>query len=159
MNSMPLDAIDRRLLNLLQVDSDRTIRALAMELGVSAPTCLRRIRRLKKAKLLLGSCAQIDPVRAGFSVQAIFEIKLHQSGGPALRRFESRMRTQGPVAQCFEVAGQLDYLVTVIARDMEDLAGFIERALASDENIASFRTHIVLRRVIDRRTLPIRDDD
>lgn len=155
---MPLDPIDRKLLNLLQIDSDRTIRDLAAELGVSAPTALRRIRRLKKAKLLLGSTAQIDPVRAGFSVQAIFEVKLHESGGPALRRFEARMRTHSRVAQCFEVAGQLDYLVTVIARDMEDLAGFIERALASDDNIASFRTHIVLRRVVDRRTLPIATD-
>ena len=152
---MQLDRIDRLLLGMLHANSDRTIRDLAVELGVSAPTCLRRIRRLKQAKLLLGSVAQVDPVRAGFSVQAIFEVKLHESGGSALRRFEAGMRAREQVAQCFEVAGELDYLVTVIARDMEDLARFIERALSNDENIARFRTHIVLRRVVDRRALPI----
>lgn len=156
---MQLDRIDRRLLGLLQADSDRTIRDLAVELGVSAPTCLRRIRRLKQAKLLLGSVAQVDPVRAGFSVRAIFEIKLNRTGGAALRRFEAGMRAREQVAQCFEVAGELDYLVTVIARDMEDLARFIERALSNDDNILSFRTHIVLRRVVDRRTLPIPLED
>lgn len=146
------------MLGLLQSDANRTIRDLAGQLGVSAPTCLRRIRRLKQAKLLLGTVAVVDPVRAGFSVQALFEVKLHETGGAALRRFEAGMRARESVAQCFEVAGELDYLVTVVAKDMADLARFIERALSNDANVASFRTHVVLRRVVDRRTLPIPAD-
>jgi Lrp/AsnC family transcriptional regulator, leucine-responsive regulatory protein len=154
---MDLDSVDRQLLLLLQEDADRTIRDLADRVGVSAPTCLRRIRRMKERKLLLGTTAIVDPTRAGFSVQAIFEVKLHETNGAALRRFEAAMRAREAVGQCLEVAGELDYLLMVVAGDMADLGRFIERALSNDANVASFRTHIVLRKVVDRRSLPLRE--
>jgi Lrp/AsnC family leucine-responsive transcriptional regulator len=120
----PLDRIDRLLLRLLQQNNRRRLRSLAAELGVSAPTCLRRIRRLESQGVIRSYSALLDAARLGYGVMAFVEISLTNASGSEMSAFERRMERYREVVQCSALAGEVDYLLTVVCRDMATFADF-----------------------------------
>src|SRR5215472_3490041 len=100
----PLDRVDRRLLTLLQQNNRRRLRDLAAELGVSAPTCLRRMRRLESAGVIRSHSAMLDARRVGYGVTAFLEITLSSASGSEMASFERRMERCAEVIQCAELA-------------------------------------------------------
>ena len=151
----PLDRLDRRLLRLLQQNNRRRLRALAAELGVSAPTCLRRMRRLEAAGVIRSHSALLDASRVGYGVTAFVEVTLANASGAEMAAFERRMERCSEVAQCAELAGEVDYLLTVVAQDMATFADFTRRHLADDRRVRSYRSLLVLRQTKDAHTLPV----
>ena len=155
MPSPALDLTDRRLLALLQRNNRRALRALADELAISAPTCLRRMRRLESLGVIRGHSALLDPARAGFQVTAYVEVRLVDTSGADLAAFERRMQRCPEVLQCAELAGDVDYLLVVVTRDMAGFAEFARRQLADDRRVRSYRSHLVLRQAKNEHALPV----
>jgi len=155
MRPVPLDETDRELLRLLQRDNRRTLRALAAELGVSAPTCLRRVRRLESLRVIRSHAALLDPARIGLGVMAFVEVTLAQASGSDMLAFERRMERCTEVLQCAELAGEVDYLVTVATRGMPEFAEFTRRYLAGDRRVRSYRSLLVLRQTKTEHVLPV----
>jgi Lrp/AsnC family leucine-responsive transcriptional regulator len=152
---MSLDRTDRRLLALLQQDNRRALRVYAQELDISTPTCLRRLRRLEKSGVIRRHAAIIDPLRVGFAVMAYVEVALVNPSGARMAAFERRMRRCGEVLRCAELAGHIDYLLTVVTRDMGEYRDFTRRHLAADAEVRKFRSLLVLRESKDGATLPL----
>lgn len=151
----PRDRTDLALLALLQQDNRRPLRDLAAELGVSAPTCLRRIRRMEKAGIIRGHAALLDAAKLGLGVSAYIEVSLANASGAAIAGFERRIGRCPEVIQCAEIAGDSDFLLTVVARDMEAFGEFARRHLAGDNGVRSYRTLLVLRRSKHEHRLPL----
>src|SRR5215831_10790574 len=154
MTHSPLDRIDTRLVALLQEDNRRPLRQLADELGISAPTCLRRLRKLESQKVIVGHGARVDAVRLGFQVRAYIEVSLVNPSGSQMAQFERRMQRCANVMQCTELAGQIDYLLFVVARTMEELSSFTKQFLADDKQVRKFRSLVVLRQTKEQSRLP-----
>ena len=155
MEPSTIDRIDRRLLALLQRDNRRPLRALADELGVSAPTCLRRVRRLQARGIIRHHVALLDPELVGFHVTAYIEVSLGQASGTEMAAFELRMQRCAEVVQCAELAGEVDYLVKVVARDLPSFSEFTRKQFADDKAVRSYRTLLVLRQSKGEHALPI----
>jgi Lrp/AsnC family leucine-responsive transcriptional regulator len=155
MRSAALDAIDRRLLKLLQKNNRRRLRDLADELGVSAPTCMRRMRRLQKAGVIRAHTALLNAERLGFAVKAFIEVTLVNAGGNDMTAFERQMSRCPEVTQCSELAGEVDYLLTVQVREMKEFADFTRTHLADDQRIRSYRSLLVLRQLKEEHELPV----
>jgi DNA-binding Lrp family transcriptional regulator len=151
----PLDRLDRQLLRLLQQNNRRRLRALAAELGVSAPTCLRRMRRLEAQGVIRSHSALLDASRLGYGVMAFVEITLASPSGSEMSAFERRMDRCSEVVQCSELAGEVDYLLTVVAHDMATFADFTRRHLADDRGVRSYRSLLVLRQTKSVHVLPV----
>jgi DNA-binding Lrp family transcriptional regulator len=145
MGDSQLDRIDLRLLALLQRDNRRALRDMADELGISAPTCLRRMRRLERIGAIRAHSAQLEPARVGYAVTAHIEVVLLHASGAEMNTFERRMLRCPEVLQCWELAGEVDYLITVVTRSMSELSEFTRKHLADDKSVRSYRTMIVLR--------------
>jgi DNA-binding Lrp family transcriptional regulator len=154
---MALDRLDRELLRLMQLDNRRALREYADELGISTPTCLRRLRRLEKSGVVERHAALLDPLRAGFGVMAYVEVALVNPSGVKMATFERRMQRCPQVLGCAELAGHVDYLLTVVARDMPEFGDFTRRELANDREVRRFNSLLVLREVKARGTLPLED--
>jgi len=154
---MALDRLDRELLCLLQRDNRRALREYADELGISTPTCLRRLRRLEKSGVVERHAALLDPLRAGFGVMAYVEVALVNPSGVKMAAFERRMQRCPQVLGCAELAGHVDYLLTVVARDMPEFGDFTRRELANDREVRRFNSLMVLREVKARNGLPLED--
>jgi Lrp/AsnC family leucine-responsive transcriptional regulator len=154
---MVLDRLDRELLCLMQRDNRRALREYADELGISTPTCLRRLRRLEKSGVVERHTALLDPLRAGFGVMAYVEVALVNPSGVKMAAFERRMQRCPQVLGCAELAGHVDYLLTVVARDMPEFGDFTRRELANDREVRRFNSLMVLREVKARSGLPLSD--
>lgn len=154
---MPVDVdeVDRALLRLLQENNQRTVRALAEQVGVSAPTCLRRIRALRQAGVIRHDTALLDPAKLGLGLLCYAEVALHLHSAPAVQTFGLRMRELPQVLACSEIAGEADFLLHVIVKDMAAFSDFARTHLASDSNVKSYRSLFVIRQHKVEHRLPI----
>jgi Lrp/AsnC family transcriptional regulator, leucine-responsive regulatory protein len=150
-----LDAIDRRILDLLQDDNQITNLALAERIGLSAPACLKRVRRLRADKIIVKDVSVLDPESAGRSIVAFVGVELDRQREDVLAAFERKIAAEVEVQQCYFVSGELDYLLTVVCRDMESYNAFARRVLANEHNIKRFRTSFSLSRVKYETRIPL----
>lgn len=144
--SLQLDAKAWALLTALQADGRAPLKSLAAATGLSVPATAERLERLKKAGILRSVGAELDAALAGYAVRAIVGITVQQPGKKA---FLDKLRSCPEVLECHHVAGADSYLMTVVARGLEDL----ERFLASINAWGETRTSIVFSTPIPRRGL------
>lgn len=151
----PPDATDRRLLKLLQKNNRRRFRDLAEELGISAPTCMRRMRRLETTGVIRAHATLLDPARLGYGVMAFVEVTLVSASGAEMAAFERRISRCPEVVQCSELAGDVDYLLTVTVRQMQEFSDFTRTRLGDDRRVRSYRSLLVLRQLKNEHELAL----
>ncbi len=152
---MELDAVDRSLLRLLQEDNQQTVRALAEQSGVSAPTCLRRIRTLRRAGVIRHNAALLDPAKLGLGLHCQVLVALNLHSAAAVQTFGRRMLPLRQVVACSEIAGDADFLLHVIVADMAAFSDFALAHLASDGNVKSYQSLFVIRQHKSDHRLPL----
>ncbi|HET9992910.1 MAG TPA: Lrp/AsnC family transcriptional regulator, partial [Kofleriaceae bacterium] len=100
--------------------------------------------------------AQLAPDKVGYPTTCIVGVRLEREGRAENTRFKQAMARQDQVQQCYAVTGEVDYMLVVLARDMQDFDAFTQRALYSDPNVKSFTTFVCLDRVKVSTSVPIR---
>ncbi|MFC7408467.1 Lrp/AsnC family transcriptional regulator [Hydrogenophaga atypica] len=141
-----LDTKAWALLMALQVDGRAPLKTLAMAAGLSVPATVERLKRLKDAGVVRSVTAELAPALVGYPVRAIVGVTVQQPGKKA---FIDKLRRAPEVLECHHVAGADSYVVTVVARSLEDL----ERFLSSINSYGETRTSIVFSTPIPRRAL------
>jgi len=119
--AIKLDEVDLQLLDALQVDADRTNVELARLTGLSPAATLHRVRALKEAGVIRIIRAHIDPAAAGFALQVYVTATLTRHDPRSTHVFEQHLRDLPQVIAADNIAGENDYLVTVVARDVSEL--------------------------------------
>ncbi|WP_374437561.1 Lrp/AsnC family transcriptional regulator [Inhella sp.] len=146
-----LDAIDRRTIQALQADGRLTFDALAEQVGLSPSAVLRRVRRLEQAGVIAGYRAVVVPERLGLGLTAYVNVRLEKHT-PDLRRspmesFRAAVQTWPEVVECAALAGEMDYLLRILVRDMEHYARFLRDTLLAHPAVQDCKTSFVLERV------------
>src|ERR1700683_1003693 len=119
--AVELDDIDIELLGELQADADRTNVELARVGGLSPAATLNRIRRLKESGVIRVISARLDPAAAGFPLQLYVAATLGRHDARATRVFEDQVRAMPEIVAADNVTGEMDYLLTVVARNVTEL--------------------------------------
>ena len=119
--AIQLDDIDIRLLTELQADADRTNVELSRLVGLSPAATLHRVRWLKESGAIRIISAQLDPQAAGFPLQLYVTATLARHDPHSSRVFDDQIRAMPQIIAADNVAGEMDYLMTVVARDVADL--------------------------------------
>ncbi len=119
--AIELDEVDVQLLTALQADADRTNVQLARIAGLSPAATLHRVRWLKQSGVIRIISAQLDPAAAGFPLQMYVTATLARHDPRSTRVFEDQVRALPQIIAADNVAGETDYLLTVVARDVADL--------------------------------------
>jgi Lrp/AsnC family transcriptional regulator, leucine-responsive regulatory protein len=119
--AVQLDEIDIQLLTALQADADRTNVELARLTGLSPAATLHRVRALKQSGVIRVISAQLDPAAAGFPLQLFVTATLSRHDPRSTRVFEDQIRTLPQIITADNVAGETDYILTVVARDVAEL--------------------------------------
>ena len=154
-----LDAIDRKILALLQEDNQITNQALAEKVGISPPPCHRRVRRLREEGIIARDVSLVDPVKVGRSLIVFASITLERQREDLLENFERKMLAHAEVMQCYFVSGDADYLVVVSVPDMAAYNDFARRVFANEPNIRMFRSSFALSRVKYQTKIPLGESD
>lgn len=139
-----LDAVDRKILRRLQRDSLVANQALADEIGLSPPACLKRVRRLREAGAIERTVALLSPQAAGYPLLTVARVKLDRPTEEAMGAFEARMASSPRVIQCLIVAGDTDYILTIRSRDVAHYQEFARRVLATSPGVRAYTSEIVL---------------
>ena len=119
--AVELDEIDVKLLTALQADADCTNVELARLVGLSPAATLHRVRRLKESGVIRIISAQVDPVAAGFPLQVYVTASLSRHDARSTRIFDDQIRALPQIIAADNVAGEMDYVITAVARDVADL--------------------------------------
>jgi len=148
-----LDDIDIRLLTALQADADRTNVELARIAGLSPAATLHRVRWLKESGVIRIISASLDPAAAGFPLQLYVTATLARHDPRSTRMFEEQVRALPQIITADNVAGEMDYLMSVVARDVSEL----QEVLASLATRGGQRlvTHLKLAEVKPPSRLPL----
>jgi DNA-binding Lrp family transcriptional regulator len=112
-----LDAIDRRILAELQVDGRMTNVELARRADITAPPCLRRMRRLEETGIIRGYHADTDPQRLGWEITFFAIVGLESQKEAVLSAFEQQVAEWPEVRECHMIRGGGDFLLRLVARD------------------------------------------
>lgn len=112
-----LDEIDRRILAELQTDGRMTNVELARRAGISAPPCLRRVRRLEEAGVIRGYHADSDPQKLGWEIIFFAVVGLESQKDAVLASFEQHVAAWPEVRECHMIRGGGDFLLKLVARD------------------------------------------
>jgi Lrp/AsnC family transcriptional regulator, leucine-responsive regulatory protein len=141
--SLTLDAIDLRILAALQTDASPSNQALAAQVHVSPPTCLRRVKRLTDLGVIERHIAILsaDKLKAivGHGLTAIVEVTLTQQNAEALQAFEARMAPESAVQQCYRVSPGPDFVLIVQVRDMGDYHALVQRVFTQDAQVRNVK--------------------
>ena len=159
---MELDDLDLRILGCLQVNAGLSNLELASTVHASAPTVLRRVKRLTKVGIIEKQVAILDPEKLGHSLTAIIEVTLDAQAAERLAEFESRMQREQAILQCYRVSTGPDFVLIAQVKDMPAYHALVHRAFTSAANIRNVRTFFsVHRSKFDTRTqlpdLPTQD--
>jgi DNA-binding Lrp family transcriptional regulator len=134
-----LDAIDLRILSELQSDGRITNVELASRVGLSAPPCLRRVRRLEEAGVLRGYHADVEPSALGFEVTFFAIVGLESQKQVVLDAFEAEVIGWPEVRECHMIRGGGDFLLRLVARDTAHENALTAR-LTSAQNVLRVQT-------------------
>lgn len=150
MEQIVIDEVDLRLLELLQTDASLSNQSLAQRAHVSAPTALRRIKRLREAGLIEHQVALLQPEKMaallGHGLTALIEITLERQGAEHLDAFEQRAVAEGEVQQVYRVSPGPDFVLVVHTRDMPSHLALTQRLFTSDANVRNVKAFFSLRR-------------
>lgn len=145
MQRVKLDAIDRHILADLQRDGRMTNVELARRAGISAPPCLRRVRALEEAGYIRGYHADLNAELLGFGVTAFAMVGLTSQAEQDLVAFEKRVAGWPLVRECYMLAGEVDFILKIVAEDWDAYQSFLTRELTAAPNVAHVRTALAIR--------------
>jgi DNA-binding Lrp family transcriptional regulator len=150
-----LDAIDWKILRELQREGRITNVELSSRVGISAPPCLRRVKRLEDAGIIRGYRALLNAPALGLDVVAFCLIGLHHQSETELKAFADRTRNWPVVRAAWMVSGESDFMLHCVASDLATFQGFVIEELTSAPNVDTVRTALTIRQVKDEGPVAI----
>lgn len=150
-----IDAVDLRLIDVLQDDGRITNQDLARRCGLSPAACHDRVRRLRERGVIRSTVALIDPGALGCGLLIFVEVVLDRTTNDAFRAFADQVRSIPEIQECHMVAGGFDYLIKARVSDMAAYRAFLGNILASVPGVRETRTYAVLEQVKETPRLPM----
>ncbi|MGB3502599.1 MAG: Lrp/AsnC family transcriptional regulator [Mesorhizobium sp.] len=142
-----LDAIDWKILKELQDDGRMTNVELSRRVGISAPPCLRRVKKLEDAGIIRRYRALINAPAIGMDLVAFCLIGLNHQSDAELRQFSELTRQWPIVRQAWMVSGESDFMLHCVASDLSSFQTFVIEVLTSTPNVDTVRTALTIRQV------------
>jgi len=153
---MPLSRYDQRILEILQQDGRLTNQELADRIGLSPSPCLRRVRALEEAGIILGYRALLDTKKLGLTLMALIHISMDRHTPERFENFEAEVSALPEVMECLLITGQdADYQIKVVVQDMEAYQILLLHKITRIEGVTGVRSSFVMRRVVDKTALPV----
>lgn len=150
-----LDAIDLRILDAVGRDGRITKLALAERVGLSPTPCWLRLRKLEKAGIITGYQARIAARRIAPIASVIMEVTLAQHRASDFGRFEAAVLAQPEIVACWSVGGGVDYILKIMAPDIDAYQRLVDDMLERDLGIARYFTYVVTKTIKDEPAPPM----
>lgn len=141
---IPIDETDKLILNLLQTNSKANIKEIALNIGLTQTPTYERIKRLEKTGIIKNYTAEVNKEKLGYMIEVYCQVTLLVHSNELITKFENAVRKIDEVIECFHVAGNYDYLLKVIVKDMNSYQSFLKNRLSVLESVANVQSNFVL---------------
>jgi len=153
--SETLDAVDARILDLIQRDASLSVAEVAERVGLSASPCWRRIRRMEDEGIIRRRVTILDREKLGLGFEVYCTVKLALPTRENLEAFERSVERWPEVAQCATVTGPADYELRIVTRDMHAFDDFLRDRILSLGLVSNIESRIVIRSVKNSTAVPL----
>ncbi len=153
--SVRMDEIDRMILAELQQDGRLTVTELADRVRLTAAPCHRRLRELERTGVITGYRAVLDPAAVGLGFEALVNVTLDRGDAGTVAAFEAALVAVPEIRHAERLFGDPDYLLRVVATDLNDYATLRDQKLATLPGVRRITSTIVMKRIVDSRPLPL----
>ncbi|MGO1462426.1 MAG: Lrp/AsnC family transcriptional regulator [Marinobacter sp.] len=151
-----IDKIDRRILTQIQQDASLTNQQLAEKVGLSPSPCLRRVRALEDAGVIVRTATVLNHKKLGLSLTVIILIGMDRHTPERFAAFEAQVGEYSEVLECYLVTGHdADYMLKVVVPDMDEYHHFLLNRITRIQGVSGVHSSFVLKRVIDSTALPL----
>lgn len=151
-----IDKTDRRILEQVQHNGALTNQELADKVGLSPSPCLRRVRALEEAGVIVRTVTILDHKKLGLSLTAIILIGMDRHTPERFSAFEEQVSGYPEVQECYLITGQdADYMLKVVVPDMDHYHHFLLNRITRIQGVSGVHSSFVLRRVLDTTALPL----
>ena len=139
-----LDKLDRRILTMLQKDARRSAELVGAEVGLSASAVQRRIARLREEGVIAAEVAVVDPKRVGRPLNLIVEIEVERERPELVASLKQWIAAEAMIQEAWYVTGAGDYVLIVVARDVDDFEALMQRLVAENASVRRYHTRVAL---------------
>ena len=139
-----LDKLDRRILTILQKDARRPAELIGIDIGLSASAVQRRIARMRDEGIIIAEVALVDPKRAGRPLTMIVDVEVERERPELLASLKQWIGAEPCIQEAWYVTGAGDYVLIVVARDVDDFEVLMQRLVADNANVRRFQTRVAL---------------
>ncbi len=150
-----LDAVDAKILDLIQHDASLSVAEIADRVGLSSSPCWRRIKRLEDVGVIRGRVTLLDRELLGLGFEVYATVKLSLPTKENLDQFETEVQRWPEVVQCATVTGGEDYVLRIVTRDIHGFDTFLRDKLLSSGLVSNVQSRIVVRGVKDSTAVPL----
>ncbi|MCK9816955.1 Lrp/AsnC family transcriptional regulator [Pseudomonas sp. MAFF 302046] len=156
MTDSALSLIDTRILAALQEDGRITNQTLADQIGLSASPCWRRVRQLEEHNVIQGYRAVLDRRKIGLGVLVFVRVSIDRHSEAEAQRFEQEVMELEDVVACYSIGGDADFLLQVVARDLDTFADFAMSVIRRLPGIKEMQSMFVLKEIKPFTSLPVK---
>jgi DNA-binding Lrp family transcriptional regulator len=155
MAGLNIDDIDLQILGELQNDGRMTNVDLARRVGLTAPPCLRRVRALEDSGAISSYHAVVDPAILGYTITVFAMVSLKSQAEADLKAFEDHVRDLPEVRECHMLNGEIDFILKVVAKDLQGFQQFLTSKLTPAPNVTSVKTSLTIRTAKNQPGVPL----
>lgn len=152
---MEFDAVDRRILEQLQLDASLSSADLAERVGASSASCWRRVKALEAAGVLGPAVRLLDAQAIGRSVNVLCNVRVRSHVRDVRSMFEDFVRGRREIMECYSMSGDWDYLLRIVAADVADYERFLMKVLLEHPAVGGASSHFALSQTKYTTALPI----
>ncbi len=150
-----MDAIDKKILALLQENAKLNTKEIADKIGLSVSPTYERIKKLEQNHTIEKYIAVIDPVKVGKSITVFSQISLAQHSRELIDNFNTEIAAINEVTGCYHVSGNYDFLLTVLVGSMDEYQSFLINKLSTIKGISNVQSSFVMDEIKKGMKVPI----
>ena len=150
-----LDAIDAKILDLIQKDAALSVAEIADRVGLSSSPCWRRIKRMEEAGIIQRRVTLLDRDTLGLGFEVVASVKLALPSKENLDKFERLVQKWSEVLECMTVTGAVDYVIRITTTDMHAYDSFLREKLLGSGLVSDVQSRIVINVAKRTTALPL----
>ena len=149
-----IDAIDRKILRVLQEDASLSVADIGDRVGLSSTPCWKRIQRMEQDGVITGKVALVDQNKIGLGITVFVSVESGDHSDQWLKKFASAVRAMPEVMEFYRMAGDVDYMLRVVVSDMQSYDVFYRQLIAA-VNLKNVTSRFAMEKIKSVTALPV----
>jgi Lrp/AsnC family transcriptional regulator len=149
-----IDAIDRKILRVLQEDASLSVADIGDRVGLSSTPCWKRIQRMEQDGVITGKVALVDQNKIGLGITVFVSVESGDHSAQWLTKFAAAVRAMPEVMEFYRMAGDVDYMLRVVVADMQSYDVFYRQLIAA-VNLKNVTSRFAMEKIKSVTALPV----